>query len=89
MEKLTLSKIERFALVGARRELANAQDTFQQLLDDVAEAHGVLRTEAKEWQFSPDFSELRRLPKPPMPPDDGKEQQNIKAPAKEKTPNAS
>jgi hypothetical protein len=68
-EKKTLSKVERFALAAAREKVTSAQGEFNQLIEEVAEAHGISKEDGPNWRFSPDFSTVTFFPpKPPAPP---------------------
>jgi hypothetical protein len=72
-ETKTLSKVEQFALQAARDKAQEAGALFNELIGDVAAAHGVEQKDGADWQFSRDFSAMIYAPRPkqeevPPPP---------------------
>ena len=62
-EKITLSKVERYALIRAREQANLAAAEFNNLCKDVFLGHGIKETELGDWQIDSNLSELRRIPK--------------------------
>jgi hypothetical protein len=63
-ETKTLSKVEQFALVAAREKAQEAGATFNDLIQDVAAAHGVDQAAGPDWQFNRNFSAMIYVPRP-------------------------
>lgn len=63
-ETKTLSKVERFALVAARDKAQEANALFNDLIGEVAAAHGVDQADGQDWQFTRDFSAMIYAPRP-------------------------
>lgn len=93
-EKKTLSKVERYALVAAREKVVSAQGEYNQLIEEVAEAHDISKEDGPNWRFSADFSTVtyfppKPKPAPPAPPADAPETPApAPAPAQPETPAA-
>jgi len=86
MEKITLSKVERFALAAAQGQLAQAQVAFNELINDVVSSHGIDEKDAGNWAFSRDFSNLMRVKK--VVPDKPEPDKKTDAPADPPVPPA-
>ena len=63
-ETKTLSKVEQFALISARERMQESQAVFNELIGEVARAHGVNQAAGPDWQFKPDFSGMIYVPRP-------------------------
>jgi hypothetical protein len=63
-ETKTLSKVEQFALVAARDKAQEAGTVFNDLITEVAVAHGVDQVAGPDWQFTRDFSTMIYVPRP-------------------------
>ena len=58
MEKITLSKIEQFALGKAREQFLAADATFKTLMNEVGSAHGIAVEDGINWRYADDFSSI-------------------------------